>query len=356
MIITMSVGSTHAENLGNNTALSEMTVQNGNLVVTILRDGSNRTMILEREVKGINELRFEALYEFASENGIDIQKFMDYLSEYSWNTMKPLTYEDVKRLLLEFSRKKGISLERIAVQKSVDLNFPTIKEIAKVLPQTDYQNNQKIIQSFPTGTISVDRIYDYYHNSITNQIRNPATFHIYGGHFVGIYASAWLKDGRIYYFTWTTYKDKSKIKYWVERYLKENYGIVPPKLKLLHIKYFIQGDADWMKRYSTTVYFDNSPVHSSPMRPYLLFELWSEATYTYSTNSWDIHGYPDDRDAGVWRIIGHPIKALAGFAFYSKYPAMSSRSFGGGSETHVSLTLYSNIWNQERLEGVGDWW
>ncbi len=29
--------------------------------------------------------------------------------------------------------------------------------------------------------------------------------------------------------------------------------------------------------------------------------------------------------------------------FYSPYPTTDSRSFGGGSETHVSLTLYSNI-------------
>ncbi len=327
---------------------SETTIQNDKLAIALL-ENHDQSMILEEEIKGPSELRFEALYKFASKNGVNIGRFMRYLSEYSWNTMKPLSYQDVKMILLDFSRKEGIDLESIAIKKGVDLDFSTVQEIAKVLPQKDKYQKTATIESLSVS--GADYIYDYYGNSITNQIRDAATLYFENGYFVGIYASAWLTDGRVYYFTWTDYKDRFEIKAWIELYLIENYGIKPYELKLVHVKYFIQGRANWMKRFSTTVYFSNAPVQD-----YILFELWSEATYTYSTDSWDIHGYPDDSDAGLRRISGHPIKTLAGFAFYSQYPELSSRSFGGGSETHVSLTLYSNIWNQERLEEVGDWW
>ncbi len=160
-----------------------------------------------------------------------------------------------------------------------------------------------------------------------------------------------LNNGKGYSFTWTFYKSKQEVKNWIEIYLAKNYNIKPYELKLVHVKYFIQGQSTWMKRYSTIVHFNNAPVPK-----YILLELWSEATYRYSTGSWDIHGYPDDSDGGTWRITGHSIRALAGFALYSPYPSESFRSFGGGSETHVRLILFSNIWNQERLEGVGDWW
>ncbi len=180
LMVGMTTGSASAVTI--DSALpSEKTIQNDKLAITIL-EYNNHRMILERETKGISELRFEALYRFASENGVDIRKFMDYLSEYSWNTMRPLKYEDVKRLLLEFSKDEGISLERIAIKKGVNLNFPNAKEIEKVLPQISYKSNEKML--LLTSTNAVDHIYDYYGNSITNQIRDPVTFYFHSGHFV----------------------------------------------------------------------------------------------------------------------------------------------------------------------------
>ncbi|MCD6558897.1 MAG: hypothetical protein J7K57_03360 [Palaeococcus sp.] len=88
-----------------------------------------------------------------------------------------------------------------------------------------------------------------------------------------------------------------------------------------------------------------------------MFELWSEATYYPSTDTWVKHGYPDSYGGGLYIIQGQKIKTLAGFAMstYTPYPALSKRIVGSGI-THVDLTLYSNIWHQQRLEEVGDWW
>ncbi|WP_297501896.1 hypothetical protein [Thermococcus sp.] len=153
------------------------TISNGMLTITILDNHYNET-ILEQEVKGPNELRFEALYTSASKNGVNISKFMEYLSEYSWNTMRPLSYQDVKRLLLDFSRKDGINLKDIATKTGVNLDFPTMQEITKVLPLEN--KSQKIPTSLqPLTSNSIDHIYDYYGNSVLNQVKYPATFYIF---------------------------------------------------------------------------------------------------------------------------------------------------------------------------------
>ncbi|WP_223208968.1 MULTISPECIES: hypothetical protein [Pyrococcus] len=44
-------------------------------------------MMLEGEVKKVEDFKFKALYKFAVENGVDIKKFMEYLSNYSWNNI-----------------------------------------------------------------------------------------------------------------------------------------------------------------------------------------------------------------------------------------------------------------------------
>ncbi|WP_456398636.1 hypothetical protein [Palaeococcus sp. (in: euryarchaeotes)] len=61
----------------------------------------NQTFTVEVEHVGLRELKLQALYKFAEENGVDM--FFKYLSEYTWNTMKRVSYEDVKNLLIENS-------------------------------------------------------------------------------------------------------------------------------------------------------------------------------------------------------------------------------------------------------------
>ncbi|WP_456321227.1 hypothetical protein [Palaeococcus sp. (in: euryarchaeotes)] len=61
----------------------------------------NQTFTVEVEHVGLRELKLQALYKFAEENGVDM--FFKYLSEYTWNTMKRTSYEDVKNLLIENS-------------------------------------------------------------------------------------------------------------------------------------------------------------------------------------------------------------------------------------------------------------
>ncbi|MCD6559817.1 MAG: hypothetical protein J7K57_08140 [Palaeococcus sp.] len=61
----------------------------------------NQTFTVEVEHVGLRELKLQALYKFAEENGVDM--FFKYLSEYTRNTMKRVSYEDVKNLLIENS-------------------------------------------------------------------------------------------------------------------------------------------------------------------------------------------------------------------------------------------------------------
>ncbi|ASJ16247.1 hypothetical protein A3L04_03715 [Thermococcus chitonophagus] len=190
-----------------------------------------------------------------------------------------------------------------------------------------------------------------YGNIIWDATCDPATLYFKKGEFVGIFASAKVSTSW-YIFTFDTYRRPSEVRDQIFNYLKSEYGIPPSIVELVHIKYFIQGYAPWMKKYSTTVHFNNAPVPG-----YILFELWSEATYYTSTNRWVKHGYPDSYLAGLYIIQGQRIKTLAGFAMrdYTPYPTLSKRTVGSGI-THVYLTIYSHIWHQQRLEGVGDWW
>ncbi|WP_456450243.1 hypothetical protein [Palaeococcus sp. (in: euryarchaeotes)] len=312
----------------------------------------NQTFTVEVEHVGLRGLKLQALYKFAEENGVDM--FFKYLSEYTRNTMKRMSYEDVKNLLIDFAKEKGVNLEKTVRAKGINLDFPTGEDLVKIIPESELKSAVSPLYVSDPPTSTIDHIYDYYGNEITNKLRDPATLYFKSGYFEGTYASATLYDGRVYTFTWTEYKDRFSVKDWILNYLATNYGISASEIEKIHVKYFIQGNADWMKRDSTTVYFDNSPVQD-----YIEFELWSEATYYPSTDSWppdEIHGYPDDPYGGLYKIQGQKIKTYAGFPFYSQYPWLSSRSFGGGSKTGVSLTLYSNIYHQERLEGVGDWW
>ncbi|AFN03904.1 hypothetical protein PFDSM3638_05575 [Pyrococcus furiosus DSM 3638] len=55
--------------------------------VIVVSSLNNQTMMLEGEVKKVEDFKFKALYKFAVENGVDIKKFMEYLSNYSWNNI-----------------------------------------------------------------------------------------------------------------------------------------------------------------------------------------------------------------------------------------------------------------------------
>ncbi|CUX78774.1 hypothetical protein CHITON_1995 [Thermococcus chitonophagus] len=55
----------------------------------------------------------DALYKFAKRNGVDMNAFFKYLSEYAWEHGE-VTYDEVKSLLIEFASKRGIDLVKIA--------------------------------------------------------------------------------------------------------------------------------------------------------------------------------------------------------------------------------------------------
>jgi len=306
---------------------------------------------------GLEDMKIEALYRFAKKNGVDMNAFFRYLSEYEWEH-GPVTFDEVRSILIKFANEQGIDLVRVAKREGVDLDFKDIiRRVTKenLKPRVVDIIGKLSVASSSTSTSDCgnnpDFIYDYYGNTITDATCDPATFYFDHGSFAGIYASA--KVGTLWYiFTWSTYRTPSEVKDWIINYLKNEKGVAPNEVELVHIKYFIQGYASWMKRYSTTVYFDNAPVQDC-----ILFELWSEATYYPSTNTWVKYGYPDYNLGGLFVIWGQEIKTLAGFAMkdYTPYPTVSYRIVGSGI-TYVNLTLYSTIWHQQRLEGVGDWW
>ncbi|ASJ16246.1 hypothetical protein A3L04_03710 [Thermococcus chitonophagus] len=62
---------------------------------------------------GLEDLKVDALYKFAKRNGVDMNAFFKYLSEYAWEHGE-VTYDEVKSLLIEFASKRGIDLVKIA--------------------------------------------------------------------------------------------------------------------------------------------------------------------------------------------------------------------------------------------------
>ncbi|HII61186.1 hypothetical protein [Pyrococcus horikoshii] len=87
--------------------------------------------------------------------------------------------------------------------------------------------------------------------------------------------------------------------------------------------------------------------------PYAWVELWSEANYYPDSDKWTFVGYPHDWDGGAGRIKGSgEVHTSAGYAMidYSPYPLLAYREFGGGSETHISIKLYSTILHQQQIQ------
>ena len=312
---------------------------------------------------GLEDLRVGSLYQFAKKNGVNMSAFFHYLSEYVWKHGL-VTFEDVRYLLIDFANKSGMDLVKLAEKDGVDLNFTDLirnppkdalkPQIVDVIDQVPTPLTGLSVASTSDCGNNPDNIYDYYGNMIVDATCDPATFHFDdAGYFIGTYASA--KVGSYWYifaFNFTNYKSPSELKNWILNVLKNNYSISPNRVELVHMKYFIQGYAPWMKKYSVTVHFDNAPVQD-----YILFELWSEATYYTSTDTWVKYGYPDSDMGGLFIILNKRIKTLAGFAMrdYTPYPIVSQRIISSDI-THIDLTIYSTIWHQQRLEGVGDWW
>ncbi len=74
---------------------------------------------------GLEDMKIEALYRFAKKNGVDMNAFFRYLSEYEWEH-GPVTFDEVRSILIKFANDQGIDLVRVAKREGVDLDFEDI--------------------------------------------------------------------------------------------------------------------------------------------------------------------------------------------------------------------------------------
>ncbi len=160
--------------------------------------------------------------------------------------------------------------------------------------------------------------------------------------YVGLGVWVHLYNGTHKDYTWKSYHSPEWVVDYVLDDLWQKYGITSDNIRVIHMKYFIQGsyvedlyhcsEQEW-------VYLVNKEI-----------ELWSEANYYPNSGTWDNYGYPNVYQGGAQIIEnnGH-VYTSTGCAYYTPYPYSAWRTFGGGSETGIVLRIWSHSWHQQAV-------
>ncbi|MEA1992790.1 MAG: hypothetical protein U9N35_00115 [Euryarchaeota archaeon] len=208
-------------------------------------------------------------------------------------------------------------------------------------------NNSEYVHANGKRCYGTDRIYytpfnqEVYVRCLSG-INDNLMLYLRDTSYVGLGIWVHLYNGTVYDFTWKSYYTAQNRVNYVLWYLNANYGIASDDIRLIHMKYFIQGSyVEDLYHYSEQewVYLVNKEI-----------ELWSEANYYPNSGTWNNYGYPDVYQGGA-RIIednGH-VYTSTGCAYHTPYPYSAWRTFGGGSETHVVLRLFSHPLHQQAV-------
>ena len=175
----------------------------------------------------------------------------------------------------------------------------------------------------------------YVHNN------DDIKFYLHDTSYIGLGEWVFLYNGTVYDFTWRNYYDPQSEVNWILNYLWNNYGITRSEVRLIHMKYFIQGNSVYQMYHLEQgwVYLGNRYI-----------ELWSEANYYPNSGTWDNYGYPDKSQGGANIIKNHGYAYTStGNSYYNPYPQCVFRHFESGSETGIELTLYSHPWHQQAV-------
>ncbi len=317
---------------------------------------SNATEVFDRaELDLIQKERFDPrvqeyykILKFMELNGVNTKDFLLMLERRIRETHEIITTDEAIALAKQYYQQR--------TGKRIDDNALKILTVEEPIK--------------PMGSTEVDTIYDIYDPSkkIYVQTRTKLKFDILDAQYVGMATYVYIKDEYVgkstpkgngiipehYDYTWTMYTPPEDEKNWVLNDLNQKYGITENMVEMIHIKYFTNAKA---KR----VYYEGWSLGinmGTTIAGYIAYyyswiELWSEANYYPDSGTWDGEGYPNDRDGGAEIIKNNgEVHTSAGFAMegYTPYPIFSYREFGGGSETHISLKLYSSIWHQQQIQ------
>jgi len=292
--------------------------------------------LIQKEHSDPKVQEYYRILKFMELNGIDTRGFFLMLEKRIRETHELITTDEAIALAKQYYQQKtGRRIDDNAL-KILAVEEPLIK---------------------PMGSTEVDTIYDIYNPSkkIYVQTRTKLKFDINDAFWRGMATYVHIKPQfqslygykEYYDYTWQDYYSPEEEKNWVIDDLKRKYGIQEYMIEKVHIKYFINAKSTTVSDYTNTV-----QVADSSGAP-IWVELWSEANYYPDSGTWSNVGYPEEPMGGLFILIDNgEVHTSAGFAMddYTPYPTFSSRTFGGGSETHISLTIYSNIWHQQQIQ------
>lgn len=290
--------------------------------------------------------------------GIDISELFDEIDKYLMSQY--YGYLEAQRTGFQFHPQ-----ELDIVQFAKDFEKRKLREEGIAGKEIVSQTLSTIKTPQIRGDVATDVIY-YPPTYISVFNNDDLYFDLYNASFAGIGVWVHLKNyGEHVDYTWTSYYVpgtsirrspswiKDYVKYDLNTYHQEtaHYSEVTwNDVKDVHIKYFIQGSgAYWMihrdKGESVSLMIGGTTKK---------IELWSEATYYRNSGTWVEYGYPWANYGGATLIDNRNyVYTSTGNAYYEHhYPTLDRRRFGGGSQTHILLTLWSHPLHQQAVLNI----
>ena len=205
------------------------------------------------------------------------------------------------------------------------------------------------------GDVATDVIY-YPPTYIPVTNCDKVYFDLYNANFKGTAVWVHMKPGAPVQwidYTWRYYYRPNVVRDYVLYDINENHpkGVTLNDVLDVHIKYFSQGSGAYKMIHRGTQKEVSLMIGGTTKK----IELWSEITWDYLNNRW-VHeyGYPWANYGGATLIDSRNyVYTSTGNACYATYyPTLSYRSFGGGSETGIILTLWSHPLHQQAIEAI----
>jgi len=296
---------------------------------------------------------YEELYELGlDEDDIEYMKILDRLEKGGIDTSE--LFDEIEKYIesqyqeyLESQRTgSDYNYEKLdIVQFAKDFEKRKLEERRNKKPQRNFEaySSSDYVRMNSRGDWGRDRIYyTPFNQEVFVENNDDLIFYLRYTSYVGLGIWVHLYNGTVYDFTWKSYYTPQNRVNYVLWYLEANYGITSDNIRLIHMKYFIQGSfVEDLYHYPEQewVYLVNKEI-----------ELWSEANYYPSSGTWVNYGYPNVYQGGAQIIENNGYAYTStGNAYYTRYPYSAYRTFGGGSETHIVLRLFSHPLHQQAV-------
>jgi len=371
VIISLLIVNVPAEEKENNELKKVLARWNDPEVKKILERSHNRKWYSYEELYGKElsekDREYMRILDRLEREGIDTSELFDEIDRYL--TSRYYEYLEAQRTGNKFQAE-----EFDKVQFARDFEERKLRERGTYIKKETIYPSLSPIKTFQTkGDVATDVIY-YPPTYITVFNNDDLYFKLYNASFVGIGVWVILKNyGDHIDYTWRSYyvpgTSTRRSPSWIKDYVKYDLNTYHQEtahypevtwndVKEVHIKYFIQGyNAYWMvhrdKQEEVSLEITNDQ-YGNPVDRYKKIELWSETTYHVNSGTWEDYGYPWANYGGATLIDSRNyVYTSTGNAYYATYyPTLSYRSFGGGSETGIILTLWSHPLHQQAVLNI----